>query len=270
MQEWAEVTRVELARQRALVWTLRSKTVGEVFVEWRKVTGTLAQRAAAVRAISKMRHAHTFEMYIQHWAVLTRWRKWCRSNIAVSTEKVSRSLARLAFSGWFEYLKVARLGKQLAADTAYNIQKHYWTIMYTTHSKTLALHARMKTVLRRWALMEVSMAMHHWSNLCRLKRKILLIVGKHLQGSTQFYFEFWAGWTVKMQNLAAHTAARFAACRSAGCATGCARRRRSSSLVVVDGFAGVGGNAIQFALAGHQVSFLFYLPLHFTRIMITI
>ena len=79
------------------------------------------------------------------------------------------------------------------------------------------------------------------------------------------------GWySVTPEVLAAHTAARFAACRSAGCATGCARRRRSSSLVVVDGFAGVGGNAIQFALAGHQVSFLFYLPLHFTRIMITI
>ena len=114
----------------------------------------------------------------------------------------------MAWEGWFRYLSVVRAGKQLTADTALNLQKHHWKIIYGTHSETLALHSRMTTVLRRWALLEVSMAFHHWSNLCSVKRKILIIVAKHLQGSTHFYFEWWANWTVKMKTLARYTAAR--------------------------------------------------------------
>ncbi len=179
LQEWASHCRAEEARRSALVWTFRSRVVRGVFVVWRKHTGNLAQRSAAVRAIQKMRHVHAFEHYLRHWATWAKWRTWCSSTVAAGRRAVSRSLQRKIFSRWC-----------------------------TFRMETLQLRSAMNIVLKRWALIECAMALQQWMYVCELKRKGVMQFAKYLVNATRFYFTFWGRWASRMKRVARTNATR--------------------------------------------------------------
>jgi hypothetical protein len=175
LQEWAAYCKTVDAQRSALVWTQtlnRPRGLREVFVQWRKRTGDLAQRAAAVRAIQKMLHVNAYERYLQHWATWTRWKKWCTTNVDTGQQIVSRSLQRKTFSQWCKW-----------------------------RTEVVTLRVNLNAVVKRWALMECSTALRHWANLCKRKRRMLMIMAKHLVSATNFYFGFWVTWTVRMKKV---------------------------------------------------------------------